>query len=182
MALATTKIIPLGRAVRPHGVPRGGRLKLKVQLFSRGGLLFKDRAAVFVRPSAGAAFALVPLTDPPKPLGAMWEQTPNLILEFSEADTPPIGAEIGLPREEFPRLGPGEVYLCDLLGRRVEDGEGQEVGAVTAVLDLAPNLGGSWNLEVRTGKGRTIEFPLAWVDWKLSTDERLVVPEVWEWK
>lgn len=179
---SAARIIPLGRAVRPHGVPRGGRIKLKIQLFHRGATLFKGRAAVFVRATPSSPFALVELADVPAPLGAMWEQTPALILEFNESVLPPVGSEIGLPREDFPKLDDSEVYICDLIGRNVEDGEGQFVGTVRAVFDIAPTVGGNWNLEVRTVKDRVLEFPLAWVDWKLSTDDKLVVPDVWEWK
>lgn len=168
--------------MRAHGVPRGGRLKLKVQLFHRGATLFRDRAAVFARAATEAPFALVALTDPPKPLGGGWEHAPAMILEFDETVAPVVGAEIGLPREDFPKLGESEIYLCDLLGLRVEDAEGREAGLVTAIFDVAPNVGGSWNLQVLTPKGRPIDVPLAWVDWKLSDDTRLVVPEIWEWK
>jgi 16S rRNA processing protein RimM len=43
------------------------------------------------------------------------------------------GRELGLPKTTLPPLGAGEFYVDDLLGCRVEDGEGRVLGVVRSV-------------------------------------------------
>ena len=180
------KVIPLGKAVREHGVPRGGRIKFKFQLFNPGAILFKDRAVVFLSDpvperSTPSHFRSVELAAAPKALGGTWERCPALLLEFNESEAPARGSWIGLPREDFPPLEKSELYLCDLMGAAVFDEDGEDIGPVTGAFDVAPTTGGSWNLQCKSKLGRVFEFPLNWIDWKQSTQERLVVPGVKQW-
>jgi 16S rRNA processing protein RimM len=54
------------------------------------------------------------------------------------------GARLAVPRIAFPAVGDGEVYWADLLGCRVVNRAGDELGVV---LGLRENAGGQW-LEV----------------------------------
>ncbi len=67
------------------------------------------------------------------------------------------GATLAVSRVEFPPLADGEYYWTDLLGCRVVDRDGEELGVVGG---LRENPGGQW-LEVLRAQGeRPILIPL----------------------
>lgn len=65
------------------------------------------------------------------------------------------GSEVAVPRSEFPRLPPGEHYVRDLLGCRVINRQGIELGKVVDVRESGP---ARW-LEIE-GSGGKLLVPL----------------------
>ena len=57
------------------------------------------------------------------------------------------GTALAVPRSEFPPVAPGEYYWADLLGCRVVNRDGSDLGVVAG---LRENAGGQW-LEVSRG-------------------------------
>ena len=74
------------------------------------------------------------------------------------------GARIFVSRVSFPAPGPGEYYWVDLIGARVVNREGVELGRVDGLLDIGPHA----VLQVRADAGgrrrRLIPFVAAYVD------------------
>jgi len=152
----------MGRVARPHGIPRGGRQKFKVDLMSRGGLGLKDQVAVLVSRDPGSetsAFRELTLASAPKPLGGAWGHATGLILEVNEGELD-RGDWIGVRREVLPPLPSGEFYLSDFLGKRVFDAESGLSARIVGFDDFAETLGGSPNLRLRTE--RREEFSVPW--------------------
>jgi len=66
-----------------------------------------------------------------------------------------IGGEIWVKREELPELEEGEFYYEELLGLKVVDSEGREIGRVKNIFEQPA----SHILEVESGEGKTILIP-----------------------
>jgi 16S rRNA processing protein RimM len=84
----------------------------------------------------------------------------GLVAKWQGCETPEQaeqlrGVRVGVPRAEFPPAGDGEVYWVDLVGARVVNRSGVELGTVSDVLaSRAQEL-----LEVRSA-GRVLLVPL----------------------
>lgn len=190
----SSKLIPLARLVRLHGIPKNGVQAFKADLFHSGGSVFQTVSpeVVFISKHAHSKnisesaedYAPWTLAGPLAPHGGKWGQAKGLLLRFDEAKAPPLGTVVAIPRESFPPPAPGEWYICDLLNASVYDGDGQLVGRVTAFADVAPTLGGSVNLVCRATAGDEFEFPIAWVKDVETTPDgmRLNVPDVDTWR
>jgi 16S rRNA processing protein RimM len=50
-----------------------------------------------------------------------------------------LGCEIAVPREELPAPAKGEYYWADLIGLRVRNQQGEELGKVTSLLETGAN-------------------------------------------
>ena len=76
-----------------------------------------------------------------------------LVAKWQGCDTPEVadryrGVPVGVSRAEFPPLGDGEVYWVDLIGAKVVNRSGVELGTVSALL----SSGAQDLLEVRRGE------------------------------
>jgi len=162
----------------------------KVQLFSRGGLIFKDRSRFLISDTKEKNFQNIEVQKAPSPSGGSWGQSPAVLLQLREEDLKNceagIASIIGLSREDFPKLD-GEVYLCDVLGLDVVDENFKSYGRVVAYQEVDLRNPDLINLSVEMADKKTFEFPWSWVDWqasgaaKLFPENRLVVPSVAEW-
>lgn len=155
-------------------------------MLSPGGLIFSasSLSQVFIAPAETPQnFTPWPLAAESSPLGAKWGQASGVILRFSERREPPLGAWVGLPREDLPELAPGEFYVADVIGFDVLDENGTSYGRLEGYADVAPTLGGAVNLSVKTPQGKIFEFPAAWVDIDAAKMEarQIHVPNLAEW-
>jgi len=73
-----------------------------------------------------------------------------------EAADAVAGRQIAVPRSEFPAVGTGQHYWLDLVGSRVVNRAGVELGTVDG---LGDNGAGQW-LDVVDGSGRRSLVPL----------------------
>jgi 16S rRNA processing protein RimM len=84
----------------------------------------------------------------------------TVLAKWDGCDSPELadalkGAMVAVPRSEFPALPDGEVYWVDLIGARVINRSGTELGTVTAL----SNNGAQDLLEV-TGSNGTLLVPM----------------------
>ena len=82
----------------------------------------------------GAAFRLVEARE----MGSKY------VVRFDGVDSPErartlVGLEVSLPREALPEPEPGEWYVSDLVGCKVVDEDGRELGPCTAVFPTGSN-------------------------------------------
>ena len=88
-----------------------------------------------------------------------------------------IGADIGVPREELPDVGPGRYYWSDLEGLRVVRRDGTELGRVAYLLETGAN-------DVMVVRGeREVLIPFVMETVVLGVDLAKGSIEVdWEWE
>ncbi|HEB76976.1 MAG TPA: 16S rRNA processing protein RimM, partial [Methylothermaceae bacterium] len=67
------------------------------------------------------------------------------------------GAQISIAREQLPDLPPGEYYWTDLIGLRVIDTEGRDLGQVANLLETGAN-----DVLIVRGAGRR-EILIPWI-------------------
>ncbi len=173
------RVIPLAQIVREHGVPKAGRHVYKADLFNVGSSLFTHHNKIYVQESPNAEWRVCEFIEEAAPMGGKWGESRGALLAFAFAL--PRGSLIGLPRDFFPQLSNGEVYVCDLIGLPVHDEKGL-VGEVIAYSEPGP--GAPLNLVVRPPSGPNFEFPVKWVDWAGSGVETgcLKAPGVRMWQ
>ncbi len=108
----------------------------------------------------------------------------GIVAKLKGIDTPEAAAAlkgaVGLLREDFPDLGENEVYWVDIIGAKVVNTKGEEIGTVRSITDN----GAHDVLEVNGAKGKMILIPLVpeyvelvdmekkevTVDWSLDWD------------
>jgi 16S rRNA processing protein RimM len=113
---------------RPHGT--AGEISLHP--FHSGGWHL-DAVPLPLAVTIGAS-----LTDAPATIRAVRRTADGFLLKLEGVLTRKqaaslTGRELCLPRTTLPPLGPGEFYVKDLIGCRVEDGEGRVLGVVRSV-------------------------------------------------
>ena len=77
-------------------------------------------------------------------LSASQMQSKGLIVQFegiTDRDVAArlLGCEIGVPRDQLPVPAKGEYYWADLIGLRVRNLQGEELGKVTTLLETGAN-------------------------------------------
>jgi 16S rRNA processing protein RimM len=144
--------VPLAEVARPHGV----RGELRLRLFNGDSDLLLDVAEVLVRPAA-------PQGDDRKALPVRVESSRRandaILLKLYDVDDRDAaarlrGALVCARRGEFPPLGDGEFYACDVEGARVvlasrELGrvlELRQYPTVDTLLVEASDGGGPWEV------------------------------------
>jgi hypothetical protein len=189
-------IVPLARVVREHGFERSGVLTFKADLFSRGGLLLKDRLELWMRsdlslkdspqlshsPSPSPFWKKVKLVASSAPHGGAWPQASGILIRVEKGSGVSRGDLIGLSRNEFPELSQG-FYVCDLIGQGVEDENGLLLATVISFQDLAPGMKVSVvNLLAKSLDGKMeFSFPAQWIVGKGVSPASLRVDGVREW-
>ncbi len=129
-SLKDSLIVPLGKVVRQHGIPKGDFCKWKVDLFVPGGEAFQNAQSLyfFHGPSDGRLHARsiselgaqkVILTKPCEALGAKWGSTPAVLIPLESPNFDPLKMSVGILRSDFPQTD--SFYICDLLGREFLD-------------------------------------------------------------
>jgi 16S rRNA processing protein RimM len=122
-----SETLPLGTFGRPHGV----RGELVLRLFNADGLALEEAslplAVEVVRGETRAPATLVAVRAMADALLVRLEG-----VETREAAAAITNAELWVPRGSLPPLDPGEVYVEDLVGCTVVDGEGRVRGTVRA--------------------------------------------------
>lgn len=122
----TDGLIPVAEVARPHGVQ--GELRLKV--YNPDSDLLAGRPRVKLRLPDG--------TERDADITTAREADKALLVRFAGVDDRNAaealrGAEICVPREEFPPLDDGEFYACDIEGARAVLRDGEEIGHVSGV-------------------------------------------------
>jgi 16S rRNA processing protein RimM len=107
----------------------------------------------------------------------------SLLAKWEGCETPEAadalkGAEIAVPREDFPALAPGRYYWVDLIGARVFNRRGVELGEVRGL-----RSNGAQDLLEVGGAGSTFLVPLvdAYVDRIDPAQRRIEVDWEAEW-
>jgi len=141
------RLIPLAAVARPHGVQ--GELKLKLYN-SDSDLLLSLKQVYLKLKNAEAA---------PATLTSARRANDSILIRVRGYDDRNQvealrGAEILAPRDVFPPLEQGEFYVCDVVGARVVDPDG-EVGIVDDIVSY-PTCDA---LVIRTADG-PLELPL----------------------
>ncbi len=177
--MTSSRIIPLAQIVREHGVPKPGRHVYKADFFNVGSSLFSTHVKLHIQESPNAEWRACEMSDAASPMGGKWGQSKGVLLTFAFAV--PRGSLVGMPRDYFPQLESGEIYVCDLIGLPVSDEKGS-VGRVVGYSE--PGKGAPLNLVVQPASGPAFGFPMKWVDWAHSGVERgvLQVPGVRQWQ
>jgi len=183
-------IIAVAKIVRQHGITRNeGELSFnsyKAQLFSRGSELLKNISSVYLMgekvQGEAATFDVLQCVTPPKALGAKWGQSEAVVLSFDAKINLSIPAFIGVSRSLFPKLSEG-YYLCDLLGKKLSHGKGQEpVATLLSYLEIKSGKLNVINFVAETLKDRRqFEFPAALIEELVWEEDVIVVPNLEEW-
>jgi 16S rRNA processing protein RimM len=143
-----SRLVPIGEVARPHGV--GGELRVKV--YNEETTLFARGRTVVLR-QAGKE-------DRRCKIGAVRSSNAALLLRLDGVsgrdDAEAVrGAQILVPRSDFPAPAEGEFYAVDIEGARAELA-GETVGTVRRLLTYPACSA----LEVELADGRVIEVPL----------------------
>jgi 16S rRNA processing protein RimM len=115
--------VELAEVSRPHGV----RGELRVKVYNSDSELLPSQPEVRVRHPDGRAAMVA--------LDSVRAASPGyLLVKFRGVDDRDAadayrGAKLCVPRDAFPPLEPGEVYVCDIVGARVVGPRG-ELGTV----------------------------------------------------
>lgn len=186
--------IPLARVAREHGLTKGETSYLKCDLLQVGGLAFQSATAVaIVSEISGSALApdslqapqkILKINEPIKPLGGKWGQAKAVILPVPKNFAWTRGEWVLVPREAFPKLAGGEVYLCDLMGRALVASPGDlPAYTVIGIEDRSRGSVEALSLILRDAKSHvTFEAPVRAIDWAQSTDDVLVMPAIEDWR
>ena len=150
--LAPDAWVPLAEVARPHGV----RGELRLHLFNSDSDLLLDVAEVLVRPTS-------PQSEDNRAVRMRVESSRRandaILMKFGNVDDRNAaarlrGALVCARRSEFPPLGDGEFYACDVEGARVVQAS-RELGrvlelrqypTVDALVVEASDGGGSWEV------------------------------------
>ena len=113
---------------------------------------------------AGSVHVIGPGADSERrfPVEDVWEHQGRLVIKLGGVDSIEDaerlrGCDVCVPREERLPASEGEYHVSDLIGCRVEDPSGREVGTVVAWQEA----GGPMLLEVRPPGGGEILVPFA---------------------
>jgi 16S rRNA processing protein RimM len=142
------RLVPIAEVQRPHGITG----ELRVRLYNEASDLLLQKPQVVLRLADG--------TERTLRLAAVRPNNQVLLVRFegvvdrNGADLL-RGAIVSVPREMLPPPEEGEVYLCDLEGARVVDGE-REVGKVVGIRNF-PTCDA---LLVEKPDGTNIEVPM----------------------
>jgi len=188
-----TRLVSIGRIYRHHGFPRDGVSYFKMKFPLPGGESLKGQQHIWLSQGKTAPYTehqKIELAEAPKPHGGKWGQATGAILALSTSSIAKYGEvlnghDVSLERSQFPNVGKGEFYLCDLIGAQVQDGSQKLIGSVKSYAWLAADV---YNLEVLTSDGEAFDFPAKWIDWSKSeisfensSKSRIVVPDISEW-
>lgn len=143
------ELVTIGRVVRPQG----RRGELLAQPLSDRPERFPTLRSVLVTAAAGAALRMT--------VTACRPHKGRFVLKLEGVDSIDAaerlrGRELAIGEQELEPLPPGSYYHHQLLGLRVLDGEGAEVGRVQGILDT----GGVPVLEIGAARGELL-IPLA---------------------
>lgn len=126
MAVDRDALVALGVVARPHGV----RGEVHVHLFNPESRLLLECDHVVLRLPDGEWVADIKRSRPEKA---------GILMHFAETDSREAaeelrGAEVCIPRAALPPVGDDEFYHHDVIGLRVEDENGKELGRVEQMI------------------------------------------------
>lgn len=128
----STEPVVVARVTRPHGI-KGGLL-LKSETDHAEELFTPGRVLQLLDPPTGRAAELTIVEAAPH--GAVWRVLTEEIADRTSAEAF-RGVLLAVSGEELPRLADDEYFLHDLVGLRVEDDDGRELGSVREVYEGA---------------------------------------------
>lgn len=131
--LKDKKLVELGSCFRPHGIKGGFQFKL----FNPGDSVLSKGHMIYLFPADkrssiaedGEKIAIASIHFGNKTICYLKDIKDRNLVEAM------IPFKIFLPREEFPELEDGEVYIHDVIGLTVVDIDGYEIGKVTGHFD-----------------------------------------------
>ena len=126
----STEPVVVARVTRPHGI-KGGLL-LQSETDHAEELFTPGRVLQLLDPPTGQPAELTIVEAAPH--GAVWRVLTEEIADRTSAETF-RGVHLAVSYEELPQLADDEYFLHDLVGLRVEDDEGRDVGSVRAVYE-----------------------------------------------
>ena len=165
-------LVPLARVLKERSFPKDSIRSFKVELFNAGSTLLSKVPHVFVENQG--EFVSLPFKKPCDPLGGKWGQATFVVIHVDESFPLKPGAELSLPRSDFPQLGAKEFYIGDVLGFRVVDENakcwgvvsGHEVFGLNNVVLLVDS---AWS------------FPTRWIEELRMESRELLVPGIASW-
>jgi len=122
--------VVVARVTRPHGI--NGGLLLHPETDHPSELFVPGRELRLVEPPEGLPAALT-ITEA-APHGRGWRMLTEEIADRTAAERF-RGVHLAVPHEELPELEENEYFLHDLVGLRVEEADGRELGSVRDVYD-----------------------------------------------
>lgn len=141
------RLILMGVIGKPHGV----RGLVRVNAYTEDPDALANYAPLVDR--NGRKFALEWVSENIAQLTELNQAGPRRIADRTEAERL-TNTELFAPRSALPEAGEEEFYLADLIGLKVRDTGGTQLGKVTAVHDY----GGGPSLEI-TGAGEPLLVP-----------------------
>jgi 16S rRNA processing protein RimM len=126
----STEPVVVARVTRPHGL--NGGLLLKPETDHAEELFTPGRVLRLVEPPTGLLATLTIVEAAPH--GAVWRMLSEEIADRTSAERF-RGVQLAVALEELPALADNEYFLHDLIGLRVEDEEGRDLGSVREVYD-----------------------------------------------
>lgn len=179
------KWIPLARVAREHGLTKGETSFLRCDLLQVGGLAFQSAKLVaFSAHPQNSEIEILDVSEPIKPLGGKWGEAKAIILPIPKNRKWTRGEWVSVPRENFPSLGEGELYLCDLMGLPVSaDASLNGAYRVIGIEDRSIGSTEALSLILKDEHDKvTFEVPVKGIDWSKSSKDHLVIPTVEDWK
>jgi 16S rRNA processing protein RimM len=113
--LAALELVALGRVVRAHGIAG----QVRVKRYHPASSLMRERRTLHLRTDEGVRACEVKLAR----VSGDADLLEIVGVDTREAAEALKGAEVCVPRSAFPRAADDEVYLVDLIGLDVFDGE-----------------------------------------------------------
>lgn len=177
--LQNKRFVSLARFSRVHG--RGPTPKLKFQNFHSDLSLLKSNPKLYLVSEVGELLSPESLpVQELKPHGGTWTRAPFVLVELSkEVTLPKTPFCLGIEREALPPLATekGEVYLWDLLGKKLFNEDEKMFGVIEEVFQ---NSAGHCFVESSQG----FSFPLEWMDFDRTQQhqfEKIFVPQIEAW-
>ncbi|MBP7844629.1 MAG: hypothetical protein KA116_07420 [Proteobacteria bacterium] len=170
------KLVALAQVLRAHGIPKDHSQQYKIKIFNPTSGLWPDVKTLY-RIDNNSKLELL---EAPRPLVKSWGQATEALIRVSDSLTLGQGVELGIERESFPKIeGDADFYLCDVWSFQVIDEKGQSYGQIKNFFEVAP---GVLNFVVENSTGEQIEFPANWISKVNHEDQKIIVPEIYEWK
>ena len=162
------KTIEIGRVIKPHGLAG----EVKVRLHFEGSRALFDCEELILGRDGEADVVLAIEASRASPVGPILKLAGVDDREAAEALR---GARLSVDRSALPELEPGEYYLGDLVGARVEGPEGA-IGEVVQIV-THPSVDAA---VIRLPDGSTAEQPLTepWVELVDLDARRLVLSSI----
>ncbi|HCU24892.1 MAG TPA: 16S rRNA processing protein RimM [Deltaproteobacteria bacterium] len=121
-----SQFVPLGKILQEWGI----KGQLRFRSFNSESDLYTGLSAIYIEGEAE-----------PRTLEQARRHGRDWLFKLKDYENPETARELrgkilGLPRDQLPPLSEGEIYLNDLLGLKVVDSDGLEIGKVVGFLPV----------------------------------------------